>query len=127
MDASLKGRTALVVEDDWIVRQSIVNELQNAGFTVLEAATGGGALTILRDRQTVDLLVTDIHLTDAVTGWDIAEAFRGTNAKLPVVYASGNPSNDHRRVAGSIFLEKPVELSKLVKACRELSTQSISR
>jgi CheY-like chemotaxis protein len=127
MEASLNGRTALVVEDDWLLRQGIVNELQDVGLTVLEAATGGGALTILRDRQEVDLLVTDIQLTDAVAGWDVAEAFRGVNAKLPVIYASGNPSNNHRRVAGSVFLGKPVEPSKLVKACGELLTQSMSR
>jgi CheY-like chemotaxis protein len=106
------------------LREEIVSELQDAEWTVFEVATGGGALAILREGQKIDLLVTDIHLADAVTGWDVAEAFRASNAKLPVIYETGNPSNDSRRVAGSIFLEKPIATSHLVQTCGELLARS---
>ena len=44
---------------------------------MLEAATGAGALTVLREgRNRFDLLVTDVQLADALTGWDVAEALR---------------------------------------------------
>jgi CheY-like chemotaxis protein len=127
MKASFKGLTALVVEDDWMVREVVVNDLQEMGWTVLEAAAGAGALTVLREAETVDLLMTDIQLADAVTGWDVAEAFRMSDPKIPVIYASGNPSNSSRRVGGSVFLTKPVEISELTLACRSLLADSISQ
>ena len=49
---------------------------------MLEAATGAGALT-LKEANTIHLLVTDIQLADAVTGWDVAEAFRASDPKFP--------------------------------------------
>ncbi len=98
MSVSFKGLTAVVVEDDWMLREITVNELQEMGWTVLEAASGAGALMVLREAQTVDLLVTDIQLADAITGWDVAEAFRVSDPEIPVIYASGNPSNPGRRV-----------------------------
>ena len=111
MSVSFKGLTAVVVEDDWMLREMTVNELQEMGWTVLEAASGAGALMVLREAETVDLLVTDIQLADAITGWDVAEAFRVSDPEVPVIYASGNPSNPVRRVRESVFLSKPIEIS----------------
>jgi CheY-like chemotaxis protein len=118
--ASSNGLTVLVVEDDWLVRADIVVGLQQEGWTVLEAATGAGALQVLRDSDIVDLLITDIGLADAMTGWDVAEAFRASRPKAPVVYASGGPNNEARQVPGSVFLTKPVVISRLLICCVEL-------
>ena len=100
MQAARKAVTVLVVEDDWLIREDIVTGLRQEGWAVLEAATGAGALTVLREAERVDLLITDIRLADALTGWDVAEAFRTSHPQVPVIYASGNPANDHRRVRG---------------------------
>jgi hypothetical protein len=43
-----------------------------------------------------------------------------TEIDMPVIYASGNPANDHRRVAGSVFLRKPVAVSELTATCRKV-------
>lgn len=120
MKASFNGLSVLVVEDDWFVRADIVLSLQQEGWTVLEAATGAGALDVLRERDIVDLLITDISLADAMTGWDVAEAFRNSRPMAPVIYASGGPNNDARQVPGSVFLSKPVVISRLLAACRSL-------
>ena len=105
MQAARKVVTVLVVEDDWVIREDIVTDLRQEGLAVLEAATGIGALQAP---------------ADALTGWDIAEAFRTSHPEVPVIYASGNPANDHRRVAGSVFLSKPLAISELTAACRKL-------
>ena len=118
MQAALKAVTVLVVEDDWMIREDIVIDLRQQGWAVLEAATGAGALKALQDAKKVDLLVTDIGLADALSGWDVAEAFRIAHPEVPVIYASGNPANDHRRVPGSIFLSKPVAVSELTATCQ---------
>ena len=90
---------------------------------VWEAATGAAALRALREAKIVDLLLTDIGLGDAITGWDVAEAFRVSRPIAPVIYVSGNPNNDARRVEGSVFLSKPVVISWLLATCRTLVTK----
>jgi CheY-like chemotaxis protein len=126
MNASAKRSAALVVEDNWLLRQEIVDGLHVAGWTVLEAATGAGGLTILRSRESVGVLVTDIQLADAVSGWEVPEALRVSYPRLPVIYVSGNPFNENRRVSGGVFMGKPILVSQLVRACSELLTRSSS-
>jgi CheY-like chemotaxis protein len=126
LQAARKVVTVLVVEDDGLIRKDIVTDLRQEGWAVLEAATGAGALTALREAEKVDLLITDIGLADALTDWDIAEAFRTSHPEVPVIYASGNPANDHRRVPRSVFLSKPVLVSELTATCRKLLTLRVS-
>src|SRR5271163_4524409 len=102
MSARFDGLVALIVEDDWIVRDDLAFGLRQEGWSVLEAETGARALEVLREAE-----IVDIRLADAVTGWDVAEAFRASYLKTPVIYASGNPDNLSRRVSESTFLSKP--------------------
>jgi CheY-like chemotaxis protein len=120
MNSHPASPVVLVVEDDWLLRHEIVSELQEAGWIVLEAGTGQGAIALLEQGQHVDLLITDIHLADALTGWDVAEAVRAAAVDVPVVYASGNPSIGARRVPGSVFLCKPFAISELVDISRSI-------
>ena len=114
------GLTVLVVEDDWFVREDMVLGLKREGWFVLEADTGVSALKLLRETATIDLLVTDIRLAGTMTGWDVAEAVRASRPKIPVIYTSGNPDNNGRRVPESIFLAKPVTPRELILACHRL-------
>ena len=117
---SFKGRTVLVVEDDWLLREDIVGDLRREGWKVLEAGTGAGAIVALRNSGAIDLLITDIRLADALTGWDVAEAFRASHPRSPVIYASGNPPNRGRFVKDSWFLSKPTSVSQIMLAYRDL-------
>ena len=114
------GLTVLVVEDDWFVREDMVLGLKQEGWFVLEADTGVGALKLLRETNTIDLLITDIRLADAMTGWDVAEAARASLPKIAVIYTSGNPDDSGRRVPESVFLNKPMTPRELILACHRL-------
>jgi CheY-like chemotaxis protein len=114
-----EASVVLVVEDDWLLRQALQTELELAGWIVREAESGETALTILQGGG-VALLITDIRLGGTITGWDLAETAREENADLPVVYVSGNPLLEARRVLGSIFLAKPCDTAKLVRVCKAL-------
>src|SRR4029077_1691413 len=102
------ARVALVVEDEWIVRNNIVNELRESGWTVVETATGEEALVLLADRE-VDVVLTDIQLAGPMTGWDVAHAARTAKPDLPIIYASANVPDPLRRVEGSLFFGKPYD------------------
>jgi CheY-like chemotaxis protein len=65
------GLTALVVEDDGLVREDIAAWFRQQGWSVVETAIGAGALQLIREAGSLHLLFTDINLADAVTGWDV--------------------------------------------------------
>jgi CheY-like chemotaxis protein len=117
---SAEGLTALVVEDDILVRADIAEFLRQKGWSVLETAIGAGALRLIRRADRLHLLLTDINLADAVTGWDVAEAGRASHPKLAVIYASGGPKDHARLVPESIFLSKPVLPDDIMLACSRL-------
>lgn len=110
----------LVVEDEWLLRDDIVHHLKNAGWEVLEASTGEGAISLLENEQQIDVLVTDIQLAGYLNGWEVAEAFRAARPQIPVIYASGNNDDPSRAVANSRFFKKPVDISEIVAAISSL-------
>jgi len=110
----------LVVEDEWMVREVIVEELSDQGFDVLEAATGEEALTQC-SRTKPDVLLTDIRLPGKLTGWDIAECCRRDDPTLPVIYVTGYSHVDPRMVPGSVFMQKPYRAAEIVRTIRELT------
>lgn len=120
---SLNGtpRVVLVVEDEWLVRDAIVQALRDAGWQVLEASKAEDAIALLRAGYNVDVVFTDIQLAGQLCGWDVAEQFRAVREDAPVIYASGNSADRSRRVAGSLFFNKPYQPAEIVEACHRLS------
>ena len=101
----------LVEEDEWMVREVIVEELSEHGFEVMEAATGEEALTQCSMTHP-DVLLTDIRLPGKLTGWDPG---------LPVIYVTGYSHVDARMVPGSVFLHKPYRAAEIVRTIRQLT------
>lgn len=106
MRADPATRVVLVVEDECLVRDVMVSELKSNGWSVVETATGEEVLALLAAND-VDVLLTDIRLAGMMSGWDVAHAVRAIEPYLPVIYASGNPSDAALRVEGSLFFSKP--------------------
>jgi CheY-like chemotaxis protein len=115
----------LVVEDEWLVRMEIAEALDGRGWNVVEASTGEAALALLEEKSPIDLVVTDIRLPGAVSGWEVAEAFRAANREVAVIYCSGNPVNSTRQVSGSVFLAKPFRTDALLAAGEKLCPRQI--
>jgi CheY-like chemotaxis protein len=57
----LSGRI-LLVDDDDLVRDTLTEQLQEVGHKVLAASGGTDALAILRAREVVDLMITDLSM-----------------------------------------------------------------
>ena len=112
--------TVLVVEDEALLRLELVVELQFDGYTVLEAGSGEEALIQLDDGQRIDVVITDIQLGGALTGWDVAEKFRVDYPDMLVIYTSGNAGDHARKVSGSVFFNKPYRTADISKVCRAL-------
>ncbi len=113
----------LLVEDEAPVRAFAARALRMRGLTVLEAATGEEALTIMENVDlAVDILISDLVLPGLDGPAWVGQALQ-RKPGLPVIfmsgYASDTPSQSQGRVANSVFLSKPftlVELGDLVTA-----------
>lgn len=112
--------TGLVVEDEWLLRIQMVDELHYAGWKTVEAGTGEEALRLIAGGDAIDFLLTDIRLPGAVDGWEVAEAFRTRYPARPVIYVSANPMVPARQVQGSVFLTKPCDIETLLETCDRL-------
>ncbi len=99
----------LVVEDDHLVRLTLVDALSDSGFEVLEANDAEEALALVCDHAEIAAMLTDINLPGGSDGFALARAVRVIRPQMPVVYASGRYSapESGKSVEGSRFLAKP--------------------
>ena len=109
----------LIIEGDWLLRVSLADEFMARGWNVLDAASGEHALQLASDYR-VDVMITDVHLTGPITGWDVAEALRASRPELRVLYTSSRGTDTSRQVSGSVFFEKPYDYTRIVGVSRNL-------
>lgn len=113
--------TALLVDDDRIVRVMLGDVLSRAGYAVLLAADGESALqTSASCAGTLDLLVTDVTMP-GMTGWELADRVRGEQPEVKIVVISGGAWEPRRAPAvGVEFLRKPFAPQTLIESARRL-------
>ncbi|WP_211280099.1 PAS domain-containing protein [Sphingomonas dokdonensis] len=106
--------TALLVDDEEAVRHATAHMLEEAGFSVIEAASGTAALALLGQHPEVVVLVTD-HLMPGMDGTQLARRARQMRADLPCLIVSGYA--DVEGVAPDLpRLTKPFRAQELIDA-----------
>ena len=108
----------LVVEDEFLIRLTLVEALGDEGFEVLEAETGDAALPMLLGDPAIRLLLTDIQLPGTLDGKRLAEQVRLARPDLPILFMTGRP--DHAIAATPIeqYISKPYTLSDMCDTVR---------
>ena len=72
--AKQESARVIVVDDLPYVREALAELLRTAGYQVVAAESGPAALAEL-ERETADLLLTDLYMPE-MTGWDLVRAVR---------------------------------------------------
>ena len=111
----MQSKVVLVVEDEWIVRATLVEVLADAGFFVVEAEQGAVALEALeRHAPAVDVLFTDVRMPGDIDGLELARRAATLRPSIAIIVASGNliPSRDDLP-HGCLFLSKPYSFREL--------------
>ncbi|CRK53642.1 Transcriptional regulatory protein PrrA [Rhodococcus sp. RD6.2] len=108
--------TLLVVDDDEDVLSSLRRGLRLSGFTILTAANGAQALTMVAERSP-DAVVLDMNMP-VLDGASVVTALRAMGNDIPICVLSARSSVDDR-VAGleagaDDYLVKPFVLAELV-------------
>lgn len=123
------GETILVTEDDDGVRVSVVRQLEDAGYRVLQAADGETALRMLEREATVDLLLTDVVMPGALNGVQTAEMARQMRPGLKVMFTSGYVEHalleQGKLDPAIVMLAKPYRQGQLVGAIRDVLSRPV--
>ena len=85
-----RGRI-LVVEDEFLIRATLAEMLEDAGHEVVAAESGEEALNLLRADTGIALVMTDMSLAGGMNGLTLASAARGLRAQMPVIFVTGRP------------------------------------
>jgi PAS domain S-box-containing protein len=117
------GETVLVVEDEPVVRGVILEMLAEQGYRTLNAVDGPSGLKILRSRERVDLLVTDVGLP-GMNGRQLADQARETRPGLKILFITGYAESvaiaDGFLQPGMEMITKPFDLDNLSQRIRAM-------
>ena len=118
-----KGETVLVVEDNEALRRVVTRQLGELGYRVLAAENAAAGLELL-DRQSVDLLLTDIVMPGGINGRELARRARERWPEIKIVFTSGFSEARLNGDAGPLaactpLLSKPYRKEELASAARE--------
>ncbi len=117
--------TALLVDDEELVRVSTSDMLVELGYRVVEAASAEAALRLVRGGLQPELLVTD-HLMPGMSGTDLARLLRSEQPALRVLVVSGYAEGDG--VAPDLArLTKPFRADELATSLAELQGKASLR
>jgi CheY-like chemotaxis protein len=107
----------LVVDDDFDVRASIEEILQDAGYPVLAAANGIEALELLRQEPRPALILLDLMMP-VMDGAEFCHAWAGDPelSRIPVFIISADATTraQARDLGTSGYLAKPILLNELL-------------
>jgi len=117
--------TVLIVEDEPLVRRTVVHILFEQGYKVLEAANGEEALRVVHayTDKVIDLLFTDVVMPQ-MGGIELAERLKSTRPDTKILLTSGYANQvapQNGQLAGDIpFLQKPFMPADLVRKVQEV-------
>lgn len=112
----------LLVEDEFLVRLTLVEALTDEGYEVAEAASGDEAMGALQDGSAIALMLTDIQLPGSMNGRELARRARQAQPDLPIIFMTGRPESmgSEATSARDMFIAKPYLPSEICAAVQRM-------
>jgi PAS domain S-box-containing protein len=120
---NVNGGLVLVVEDNPEVAEVSASMLEQLGYQVQTVRDAAGALEAI-DRQTFDLVISDIVMAGTLDGLGMARTIRERQPKLPVLLVTG-----YSHMAGDaseefIVMRKPFKLAEISRTASRMIAES---
>lgn len=114
--------TVLLVEDELLLRWPTGEYLREGGYQVIEAATAREAIAVLSSGVPIDLVFSDVNLTEDMSGHALASWLAINHPDVPMLLTSADRDAlaPVRVGATRSVLAKPYELAELGKRIKEL-------
>jgi CheY-like chemotaxis protein/signal transduction histidine kinase len=122
-DEVLRNKTVLVVDDDIRNTYSLTNALIEEGLNCLVAENGKAAIQMLREINTIDIVLMDIMMPE-MDGYEATKEIRKISKfeKLPIIALTAKAmkgDRDKSLAAGmSDYVPKPVNVPQLLSLMR---------
>jgi len=117
----MKQERILVVDDEDIVRETIKDDLMEAGYDVVDARNGLEGIRQFRNGA-IDLVISDL-IMDEMDGLGVLKEVKKISPNTPVIIITGYPSPQVAKEAlifgASDIINKPAGMGKLFKAVRQ--------
>jgi len=111
----MPNATVLVVDDEPLIRWSLVNRLKEEGYRTLEAATAGEA--VAQHRDGADLVLLDFALPDA-NGLTVLKQIKETDPDTLVIMLTANTevgtAVEAMKAGAFHYANKPFDLDEIV-------------
>jgi|GEM_PF-1901370 len=127
--AGPRGRTILVVDDEFPIREALTDLLEMEGYTVLTAADGHAGVEMLAaQHEEIGAVILDL-LMPVMGGGETLRAMRAINPHVKIILSSGYDEAEILRRLDewglqeehpSALVHKPYDVAALLKTVREL-------
>ncbi|THH37730.1 LytR/AlgR family response regulator transcription factor [Neolewinella litorea] len=115
---SASGRRILIVEDEFIISDTIADQLREQNYIVTGEAISYDEAVELYHKSPPDLALLDIRLSGPESGIDFAHFLRAQKEQIPFVYLTSQVDEQHLALARETFpagyLSKPVQINSLL-------------
>lgn len=110
---------AFIIEDDYLIAQSLCDLLEPLGFTSFSFARSEDAAIVgAREQRKIDLITADVRLLPGDGVKAVEEICKRRRA--PVVFITGYAQDVLMRVPGATVIQKPVQQDPLATAVQEV-------
>jgi len=114
-------QNVLVVEDEYVIRMDAVVMIEEAGYNVVEACNADAAIAILKTREDIGIVVTDIEMPGSMDGIKLARTIRDQWPPIELIITSGRYRvRTNQLPPRAQFMPKPYTPNVLVTAIRRL-------
>ncbi|WP_046869676.1 response regulator [Microvirga massiliensis] len=115
----------LLVEDKPLVRATQVDVLREAGYWALEAQDADEAFEILKHRDGVSVVLTDVDMPGSLDGFEFSRLVAQGWPEVGVLVISGKAFPDEGDLAPSaVFVRKPIRREALAEQIEALMIRS---
>jgi two-component system, cell cycle sensor histidine kinase and response regulator CckA len=123
------SKTILIVEDDFMLRESLCMFFEHFAYTVLRAANGAEALDIYSEHAAaIQVVITDVAMPE-MNGLELCRRLRQLKSTVQIVIVSGYTTTitieELTALKVSAFLAKPVATQRLYQLVEQLIKEPV--
>jgi len=109
---------AFIIEDDYLIGQSLQDMLEQLGFKTFSFARSEDAAVLGAGAQNIDLITADVRLLPGDGVRAVEEICKKRD--IPVVFITGFAEEMQERAPDAIVIQKPVKQEELAAAVRKV-------
>ena len=113
---------AFIIEDDYLIAQSLRDMLESMGFSRFSFARSEDAAVQGSAEQQIDLITADVRLLPG-DGLNAVEAMCAKR-QIPVIFITGYADELKERAPDAIVVQKPIDRDELRAAVAEVFSKN---